>query len=203
MRILPASPQATDEAISVLREGGIIAHATETCYGLACDLSNPQAVAKLFRVKDRPSDQPVSALFASIDDAKRYVEWGDRAQEYAKHLPGPLTLVLSLRKDAPKLVYERPYSPFSILHSPFRTLGIRISPHSTALALVSGFGSPISTTSANLHGKANPYSAEEIAAQFAGQRFQPDVIIDDGTLPSVPPSKVIDLTTENSEILRA
>lgn len=189
------------EALKILKTGGVIAHATETCYGLACDLTSPQAVEKLFAIKERPADQPVSALFSSVDEAKKYVKWNDEAEELArKHLPGPLTLILPLRNDAPDRIFP---CPLSIVHYPFASLGIRISSHPLAQSLVSTFGKPISTTSANVHGKPNPYSAEEIRSQFRNAKVQPDLILDSGVLPPVPPSTVINLTEEKrGDVLR-
>lgn len=192
MRLIAVSPEAVDEALHVLTTGGVVAHATETCYGLACDLRKPAAVARLFAIKRRPADQPVSALFASLEDAKRYVEWNDRAQALASdNLPGPLTLILPLRKDAPPL-FPTP------IPSPSPTLGIRISSHPLAAELAARFGHPLSTTSANLHGEPNPYSATEIERQFQGHDPQPDLILDSGGLPPTPPSTIIDLSRTGS-----
>jgi L-threonylcarbamoyladenylate synthase len=200
MQIVPASTEGLQRALDVLRAGGVIAHATETCYGLACDLSNPAAVEKLFAIKQRPPTQPVSALFASIDDAKQYVVWNDEAEELAQqYLPGPLTLILPLREDAPKKLFPvfsiLPVRPHPGGHSPFSSLGVRISSHPLAMNLVTAFGSPLSTTSANLHGQPNPYSLDQIVPC--------DLIIDSGTLPQNPPSTVMDLTGETIEKRRS
>ena len=187
MRLLSASSSTTSEALRLLRAGGIVAHATETCYGLACDLANPDAVARLFAIKKRPTEQPVSALFASVEDAKRYVVWTDEAEALANtHLPGPLTIILLLRRDAPVVLLPTP-------HSPLPTIGVRVSSHPQARGLVTLFGSPLSTTSANVHGEANPYDARTILERFHAEEHQPDLIIDSGPLPPVPPSTVIDL----------
>jgi len=192
MRVLPADTTGISAAIRILQAGGVVAHATETCYGLACDLTHPDAVTKLFNMKHRPLDQPVSALFESFDQAKEYVEWDDEADALAKkYLPGPLTLILPVKKTLPHILYP-------ILNS----LGIRISSHPAAMELVKRFGSPLSTTSANLHGQPNPYSVEDILQQFSEQEFQPDLILDSGTLPPNPPSTVIDLTQRDARLLR-
>lgn len=197
MKILPASPSSIDEALRILGEGGVIAHATETCYGLACDLSNPAAVEKLFAIKERPADQPVSALFATVEEAKKYVQWNERAAGLAsKYLPGPLTLILLLRKDAPHALFPTPNGG--------ATLGIRVSSHPLATELARRFERPISTTSANVHGQSNLYSTGEIIAQFHQKNILPDLILDEGLLPTAPPSTVIDLTTnaDNPYLLR-
>ncbi len=196
MKILPFTKESFAEAVTVLQSGGVIAHATETCYGLACNLGNPLAVKKLFAIKQRPETQPVSGLFPSLERAKKWVVWNEKADELAtQHLPGPLTLILPVRPDAPGAI-------FPSLHS-YATLGVRISSSPVAQALAEACNFPISTTSANVHGKPNPYSAEDIAAQFEGQEMQPDLVLDSGTLPQVPPSTVINLTTDDDQTLRA
>jgi len=104
-----------DAAIATLKAGGIVMHATETCYGIACDLTNPDAVKKLFAIKKRPEQQPVSALFSSIESAKLYVDFSDRALELAqKYLPGPLTLVLPTNTKPPSQIFVCPPPPSPI-----------------------------------------------------------------------------------------
>lgn len=186
MRILSVNdPAAVITAVTILRAGGVIAHPTETCYGLCADLTNPAAVERLFALKERPRGQPVSGLFASVEAARTWVEWNEDAQRLAdEHLPGPLTLILPIRADA----------PMSLLPSPEggATLGVRISSHPFALALSAMFLTPLSTTSANRHGEPNPYSLEDL--QCTWPTDGPDLVIDGGTLPPVPPSTVMDLT---------
>ncbi|MBI2635987.1 threonylcarbamoyl-AMP synthase [Candidatus Peregrinibacteria bacterium] len=187
MKILLPNRKGVNNALSVLRAGGVVAHATETCYGLACDLRNPGAVTKLFKIKQRPPDQPVSALFSSIKEAKKYAEWNVEADKLAeKYLPGPLTIVLPMRKTSALLPSpSRPPSP---------TLGIRLSSHPLAQQLVMEFASPLSTTSANLHGRPNTYSPSDILEQFGHQACKPDLILDSGAIQINPPSTVVDLT---------
>lgn len=186
--ILPLTDEAIAEALTVLRSGGSVVYPTETCYGLACDLTDRIAVERVFALKARPANMPVSALFPSIEAAKAYTQWTTEAEKIAKaHLPGPLTLILRIRPDAPKKIYPTP--------SGGETLGVRISSHPVAQALAAGIGGhPLSTTSANIHGKDAPYTLEEIRAQFQNEGLRPELILDGGTLPRKPPSTVIDLT---------
>lgn len=194
MKIVPFSDAAVAEAVLILKNGGVIAHATETCYGLACDLSNVDAVRKVFAIKQRSEQQPISGLFSSVDDAKMYVEWNERAEELAQqYLPGPLTMILHLRADGPTQLFPIPDQA--------KTIGVRISSSPVAQSLVEAFGSPLSTTSANLHSYSNPYSAEDIVGQLQDQAIQPDMIIDSGVLPQNPPSTVVNLT-ENEQTHR-
>ena len=192
MEIVQPTEQGISRAIQILHDGGTVAHATETCYGLACDLRNKNAVERLFKQKQRPGDSPVSALFESIDQAKHFTEWNDLADQLAhQHLPGPLTIILPLKHES---------GLFPTI-SGGETLGIRISPHPTAMELVKKFGSPISTTSANVHGEPNTYSSDEIVAQFKGDDV-PDLILDSGTLEERSSSSVVSVVGESVEIVR-
>ncbi len=200
MNILPTSTEGIARAIEVLRAGGVIAHATETCYGLACDLKNPKAVARLFAIKKRPLDQPVSALFSSIEDAKQFVIFSERALALAeKYMPGPLTLVLPVRSDAPFQIHVCPLAQPPISHP---AIGIRISSSPLAQELVKIFGAPIATTSANLHGQPNTYSAQHIIDQYASEELQPDLLLDSGVIPEFPASTVVEVIGERINVLR-
>ncbi len=202
MEIFSESPDGIARAMEVLRAGGVVAHATETCYGLACDLRNPAAVERLFLVKERPFTQPVSALFSSIEEAQTFVVFSERALEIAKkHLPGPLTIVLPLQEDAPFLIHVCPPSQSpTLIHN--TAIGIRISSSPLAQALVLAFGSPITTTSANIHGEPNPYSVYDITSQFLGKNAVPDLVIDSGPLPPAPPSTVVEVIGDRLKVLR-
>lgn len=214
MDVLEISQSAIDQAIQCICAGGVIAHATETCYGFACNLTNEDAVRKLFQIKQRPFDQPVSALFASVEEAKKWVEWGEVAEKLAReHLPGPLTVVVSMQEHLSYMVHVVPNAKFPMPNSQtipnsqcpnslYRTLGIRISSHLVAMELARRCGFPLSTTSANLHGKPNPYSVEIIVAQYRGQKLQPDIILDSGSLSEAPPSTVIDASSGTMRIVR-
>jgi L-threonylcarbamoyladenylate synthase len=227
MRVLPVSDEALEQAVEIIRRGGCVAHATETCYGLACDLTQPAAVARLFVIKGRPGTLPVSALFPSIAAAQEWVEWNDTAEELArKHLPGPLTLVLSLKTNDSKAkgsrLFPTPLFPIpmqqveqqrgkrynlSINGKPVEvalgtTLGVRVSSHPVAQALAERAGIPLSTTSANLHRAPEPCDIEEIEQQFAGREAQPDLLLDSGELPRVPPSTVVIVNEGRKEVAR-
>ena len=190
MRILPAD-QGIPEALNIIQHGGIVAHATETCYGFACDLTNPEAIQTLFLLKDRPDMQQVSALFPSVSAAKEWVEWNERAEELAeKYLPGPLTMILPLKTDQRSMINDQ------------HTLGVRISSHPIAQNLAEIAHVPLSTTSANLHGMPSAYSAEDIVDQFREREIQPDLILDSGVLPALSPSTVIAIEGGMMRIVR-
>ncbi len=196
MNVVPAA-EGLAPALAVLRDGGIVIHATETCYGIACDLSNPAAVRKLFTLKQRPFSQPVSALFPTVAAAKMYVEMPPKAEALcAKYLPGPLTLVLTKKQHAPALwltVDGQGQDP---------SVGVRVSSHPFAMQLAEAFGLPIATTSANLHAKPNPYSLGDIEAQWEKATQLPDLVVDSGTIRVTPPSTVVRVDGDTLTVLR-
>ncbi len=196
MRVLSAAT-GLDEALEMLRSGGCVVHATETCYGLACDLGNPDAVKHLFAVKRRPEGQPVSALFPDLETAERYVVFSPKARELvSKHLPGPLTLVLPVQCKTPSPVFVTADGTLPA------TIGVRISSHPTARKLAERFDRPIATTSANIHGKENPYSIADIVTQWGSLAPVPDMQLDEGFLQIAAPSTVVEIVGERIRILR-
>lgn len=193
MEILTTSEESIQRALDALRSGGVVAHATETCYGFACDLGNADAVNRLFAIKKRPDDLPVSALFSTVEQAQAFLEWNEEAAHLAsEHLPGPLTIVLRKLPDC--RLHVSPAGSESI--------GLRISSHSTARHLVEAFGSPLSTTSANIHGQPNPYSVADLEEQFGSAGHKPDLILDDGPLDKLDASTVVDVSEGVLHVLR-
>lgn len=194
MDIAPPTAESIERAIKILRGGGTVAHATETCYGLACDLCNQNAVQNLFDVKERPMNMPVSALFEDVEQVKIFTEWSDLANRLAlEHLPGPLTIVVPLKHDSN--LFPAPHRG--------RTIGVRISPHPIARKLIQAFGAPISTTSANIHNRSASYSVAELELQYRNMHKKPDLILDSGTLKKSLSSSVISVVGGSVEILRA
>lgn len=188
MRIVKVSEvgfeKAVEEAVRVLAEGGIVVYPTETCYGLAAAIDDVEAVRKVYVVKRRPFNRPLTILVASIDMWSQYAHLTDKAMKLIRRfLPGPLTIVLWKKPTVPDIV------------NPMR-IGARISSHALAQAIVERLGKPITATSANIHGEKEPYRVEDAVRDA-------DLILDFGELPRNPPSTIVDLTVEPPLIQRA
>lgn len=197
MNRVQLSQTSLEEAIRIavesLERGELILYPTETTYGLGADATNPDAIARLLDYKTKRENKPISVLVTDESMAEKYVELNSSArQAYQAFLPGPVTVV-SLGKHA--------VAPF--IESATGGLGIRISSHPFAQALVAQFGRPITATSANASGKKRPYKIDDIL-ETTSQRQQNliSVAIDAGTLPPNPPSTVIDTTLETLQVLR-
>ena len=177
--------------------GNLVAFPTETVYGLGADACNAAAVARIYSVKGRPVDHPLSVHMASMDGLG---EWAREVPEFAISLardfwPGPMTLVLkrsSLAKD--------------FITGGQETVGLRVPDHVVALALLEAFesigGKGIAAPSANRFGQVSPTTAAAVAEEI-GEFLDPaDQIIDGGACAVGVESTIIDCTGDVPRILR-
>jgi L-threonylcarbamoyladenylate synthase len=177
--------QIIQASVKALKQGKIIVYPTDTCYGLAVDVSNIKAIKKLYRLKGRNFNKPSSVVVPSVSSAKKIVKWGSLAQKLAKKFwPGAITIVLELRIKNQEL---------RILTAKTNFLGLRLPKNKIALDLAKALNKPITATSANLAGKSECYSVDEIVQQFQHQKIKPDMMIDAGKLPFQKPSTLVKL----------
>lgn len=188
-RLLPADLDSSIQtAVQTIKAEGTVVFPTDTVYGLGADAYNPNAIQKLFDIKERSQNQAIAVLLGSIDQLGLVTENpGEAALALAKkHWPGALTLVVARHPSMPEIL------------SPLPTIGVRIPDHPAALALLMATG-PLAVTSANLSGQPNTSTAQEALAQL-GNRV--DVYLDGGKTPGGLPSTVVDLTGDAPVVLR-
>lgn len=188
-QVLPANdPAALRWALELLQSGRLVAFPTDTVYGLAAALDDPQAIEQLFVVKGREAAKAIAVLVGSPAALAQVTgELAPLPRRLAERFwPGPLTLV------AP----QRPGLPANL--SPTPTVGVRMPDHPAALALLNAAG-PLAVTSANLSGQPSPVSAQEVLAQLGGRI---PLILDGGQTPGGAPSTVVDCTGPQPVILR-
>jgi L-threonylcarbamoyladenylate synthase len=182
--VLQADRKAIQRAASLLREGKLVAFPTETVYGLGACALNPQAVARIFEVKERPLFDPLIVHVATLEMAGEVGEFLDpRALLLVKRFwPGPLTLVLPKRPTIPDIVTAG-----------LPTVGVRMPAHPVALELIREAGVPVAAPSANLFGHLSPTTAAHVVKQI-GDRI--DLVLDGGQCPIGVESTVLELLEE-------
>ncbi len=159
-----------DEAVAILRAGGVVAFPTETVYGLGADARRPEAVVQIFERKGRPRFDPLIVHVDRPEAARSWAsEWPPAAERLAARFwPGPLTLVVPKVPKIDDLVTAgRP------------TVGLRVPAHPVALALLTAFAGPVAAPSANRFGRVSPTRADHVLDQL------PDVPVVDGGPSSV------------------
>lgn len=189
--ILPPRPDTIERAANVLREGGLVAMPTETVYGLACDASNAQAVARLYEAKGRPSFNPLIAHVASLDMARREGVFSRTALDLAdKAWPGPLTLVTPLAET---------HSVCDLARAGLSSIALRQPAHPVATELLAAFGAPVVAPSANPSGRISPTCAEHVAADM-GHKVA--LIIDAGSCEIGLESTILSCLSDPPTLLR-
>ena len=183
------SPQLLNQAVELLKDGGVVAFPTDTVYGVGVDPLQPQAVRKLYRIKGRPDDKPIAILVGSIDDVELVAQTPSKtfSRLADRFWPGGLTLILEALDLPPEITAGG------------RTVGVRMPNHPLTLELLREFGGPIATTSANRSGEDPAISASEVDAQL-GDRV--NLIVDGGDTITKVASTVLDLSASPPRILR-
>ena len=190
--IAPIQASTLQLAASFLRKGGLVAMPTETVYGLACDASNPDAVARLYAAKGRPRFNPLIAHVASLDMAQAEAVFSDAALALATAFwPGPLTLVLPVAPSG---------TVCDLARSGLDTIAIRMPAHSGTRDLIAGFGRPVVAPSANRSGHISPTRAEHVKADLDGKV---DLILDGGPCTQGIESTIISFIGDAPVLLRA
>lgn len=166
-RVIQASDDdmkdAIAHAVKLLSDGEVVAVPAETVYGLGADVFQPEAVAKVFAVKERPSFDPLIVHVASRGDLKRVACVPPELEPWVNQLtsafwPGPLTLVLPRHPDVPDVVT-----------SGMPTVAVRQSAHPVFRAICKQLGNPIAAPSANRFGRISPTSATAVMKELEGR----------------------------------
>ncbi len=183
-------PSALNEAGEVLRRGGLVAFAAETVYGLGADATNPQAVARIFEAKGRPSNNPLIVHADSMAMVRRCVSDWPACAERLAHLfwPGPLTLLLPRAAMIPDMVTAGGGS-----------VGVRIPATTVARELIRATGRPVAAPSANRSTGISPTEAWHVRNDLEGKI---DLILDSGRTQVGIESTVLDLTSAPPRVLR-
>lgn len=174
----------------MIRAGGLVAFPTETVYGLGCDALNPDAAAKVFEAKQRPTFDPLIVHLADRSMIETVVTSVPASAQRLMDAfwPGPLTLILPKQPIVPDLVTAG-----------LPTVAVRMPNHSIALALIREARTPIAAPSANPFGYVSPTTAQHVSDGL-GDRI--DLILDGGPCPVGVESTILSLAGARPELVR-
>jgi L-threonylcarbamoyladenylate synthase len=194
LNIFPPSGTALKRAAELLRNGQLVAFPTETVYGLGADARNDAAVKLIYKLKGRPSNNPLIVHCSSKEQisAVALIEprslIAQRLERLSSLMPGPLSVILP----------KHP-SISMIATGGLNTVAVRIPSHPVALALINQAKMPIAAPSANPSNYISPTTAGHVAKSFAGQL---EMILDGGKCSVGIESTVLSLVSEHPMILR-
>ncbi len=190
LEINPHNPQPRliAQVVAILKQGGVIAYPTDTTYGIGCSILNKKALERIYRIKQRERNKPLSFICADLSEISSYAQVSNFAFKTMKRLlPGPYTFILDASRTVPELLMTRQ-----------KTVGIRVPDNAICRAIVRELGHPIVTTSANLSGDeplGDPFLLEEELGS------QLDMVVDGGIL-TADVSSVVTLVGDLPQVLR-
>lgn len=151
-----AMREEINKALEVLKNGGVILYPTDTVWGLGCDATNEEAVAKVNEIKGRPAEKSLIVLLDTDNKLQSYVnEVPEVAYDLIEYAEKPLTVVFSNAKNLASNVINSDGS-----------VGIRIPKHEFCQQLIQRFRKPIVSTSANISGEVTARFFDEISEQI-------------------------------------
>ncbi len=175
------SAAAVKKAALVLKKGGLVAFPTETVYGLGANLLDKKAVERVYKIKNRPRNKPLTVHVADTASVKKITGKIPlrAAKLIEKYWPGPLTVILRDRRG--------------------KKTGFRMPDNKIALDLIRKAGVPVVAPSANISGNKPPRDAKEVLRDLDGKI---DLVIDGGKTAIGIESTVVDMTGRTPRILR-
>lgn len=180
-----------NQAIEILKSGGIGIFPTDTVYGIGCDFSNTVSLNNLYKAKVRDYSKPINILVSRKDMIYKYVKNVSSIEKTLinKFWPGPLTIIFNKTDLVPDL-----------LTSGLNTVGIRMPNNKVCLDLIDIFGKPLATSSANISNEEpTNYINENLIKKF---KNKVDFILDSGKIDSGISSTIIKVENNKINILR-
>ncbi len=190
MKIIKMSSVAINEVMSALKIGDIVICPTDTVYGFLADAKNKKAVERIFKIKKRPKSKPLSLFVKDLKMAQS-IAFIDKKQLkiLKKGWPGKYTFILKRKPNIKLYGVDK------------KTIAVRIPNYRFLNSLLKKINRPLVQTSVNISGGEPLNNAGAILKAFKKTNMA-GIIIDAGSLKNAKPSKIIDITSSNHNILR-
>ncbi len=185
-----ADPTARSHAMAALQAGLVIAFPTDTIYGIGGVASNPHAIVRLYKAKQRPHTMAIPVLLADPADLVRVARHipPTAAALAQRYWPGGLTLVVPAAAHLPPE-----------LLADGESVAVRVPDHAWLRGLIRELGEPLAATSANRHSTATPRTAALVAEQLGPALA---LVVDGGATSGDTPSTLVDCTSPEPRVLR-
>jgi len=188
----PVNPQARllRQAVQILRDGGLLAYPTDSCYALGCQIGDLAALERIRRIRQADKHHHFTLVCADLAQAARYARidtWAFRLIKAAT--PGPFTFLLPATREVPR----------KLQHPQRRTIGIRVPDHVVPRLLLAELGEPIMSSTLLLPGEELPLTdGREIRARL---EHEVDAVLDSGNC-GLDPTTVVDLAVQPPVVVR-
>jgi L-threonylcarbamoyladenylate synthase len=154
--------EVLNEAVRVLREGGVILYPTDTVWGLGCDATNPESVARIYSIKQRSDSKSLVLLACDLDQVARYIDQiPPMAVDLVEVNDKPMTIIY------PGALTDKYHLAANTVAAD-GTVGIRIPMMEFCRQMARKLGKPIVSTSANISGQPTPSKFKDIPEEITG-----------------------------------
>lgn len=179
-----------DNCIEVLMNGGIVIFPTETVYGIGTNAYCEKSVEKIYEIKERPEEKPLSILVSNVNEISKYAIINNSMEEQIikNFMPGPITIILEKRPEV-----------FNYITSGKNTIGIRIPDNKIVLKILEALKLPIVAPSANISGHPSGIELNEILPDFENKV---DICIDGGKSELSESSTIVQVVDNEIKVLR-
>ena len=191
-KIHPDNPQQRliDQAVAILRRGGVVVYPTDSCYALGGLYSDKTAIDRIKHIRELDDKHHLTLLCRDLTDISSFARLDNAAFRIIRSLtPGPYTFLLKASRDVPR----------RLQHPQRKTIGLRIPANPIALALLETLGEPMLSTSLVLPGEDYPETDVEQIRTKLGKLV--DLIVDGGD-GGLEQTSVVDLTGAAPEVIR-
>lgn len=191
-QIHPDNPQhrLIQQAVEIVRKGGIIVYPTDSAYALGCHIGDKDALERIRTLRKLDKDHNFTLMCRDLSELATYARVNNQAFRLLKnHTPGAYTFILEATADVPR----------RLMHPKRKTIGLRVPDNRIALALLEELGEPLMTSSLLLPGEeypmTDPYDIRDSLQHHV------DLVIDGGYC-GLEPTTVIDLSDETPQLIR-
>lgn len=183
-------PRLIAQAAAIIRDGGVIAYPTDSCYAIGCRIGDKEAMQRLRAIRKIDDKHHLTLMCRDLSEIANYAQVDNVQYRLLKKLtPGSYTFILRASREVPR----------RLLHPRRKTIGVRVPEHAVAKALLAELGEPLLSATLALPGDALPLNdAQEIRERL---EHALDLVLDGGSC-GIDPTTMVDLTGAAPQLLR-
>jgi len=183
-------PRLIAQAAAIIREGGVIAYPTDSCYAIGCHIGDKEAMQRLRTIRKVDDKHHLTLMCRDLSEIATYAQVDNVQYRLLKKLtPGSYTFILQASREVPR----------RLLHPRRKTIGMRVPDHAVAHALLAALGEPLLSATLILPGDESPLNdAQDIRARL---EHALDLVLDAGSC-GIEPTTMVDLTGAAPQLLR-
>ncbi|MFL0799892.1 MAG: threonylcarbamoyl-AMP synthase [Agarilytica sp.] len=188
----PENPQSRliDQAVDIVRRGGLIAYPTDSAYALGCHIGDKFALDRIRALRQLDKHHNFTLMCRDLSELANYARVDNAAFRLIKsHTPGPYTFILNATSEVPR----------RLMHPKRKTLGMRVPDNAIALALMEALGEPLMTSTLIMPGDTYPLTDPYDIRESLEHHLE---LVIDGGFCGLEATSVIDLTGDEPAVLR-